>query len=45
MLSKIIESDYFPVALFVALVCSVVLIVAVAATLTSIFAILIVMPL
>ena len=38
MLDKLIESDYLPVALFVALVCSVVLIVAVAATLTSIFA-------
>lgn len=35
MLSKIIEPDYLPAALFVAMVCGVVLIVAVAATLTS----------
>lgn len=38
MLSKIIESVYFPAVLFVAMACGVVLIVAVAATLTSIFA-------
>lgn len=38
MLPQIIESDYFPVALFVALVCGVVLIVEVSTMLTSIFA-------
>lgn len=38
MLDKLIESGYWSDTLIVALVCSVVLIVAVAATLTSIFA-------